>query len=79
MSEQTDNLVLRQLKDLRNEVRDFRRDAIERLDRVESRLSTLEQHVGQIITQAGGDRQTVQSLNQRLERVERRLALSDES
>lgn len=49
----------------------------ERLNRIELRLSAMEQTLGSLYALSGSDRETVNSLTRRIERIERRLDLSD--
>ncbi|EAR22981.1 hypothetical protein [Nitrococcus mobilis] len=49
----------------------------ERLERIETRLSSIEHTVGFIYAGAGDDRATMQGLARRVERIERRLELRE--
>jgi len=49
----------------------------ERLGRIETRLSSIEQTVGSLYALAGSDRDNVQGLTRRIERIEKRLDLID--
>lgn len=49
----------------------------ERLDRIDLRLSVIEQTVGSLFAMAGSDRATMQTLTKRVERIERRLELTE--
>jgi archaellum component FlaC len=68
-----DNLILEHLRAIRGR----QDDNGERLDRIEVRLSSMEQTLGSLYTLSGGDRDTARSLARRIERIERRLEISD--
>jgi archaellum component FlaC len=73
MTEETSNIVLEHLRYIRARV-----DRIEtRLDRIELRLSVIEQTVGSLFAMSGSDRETMQQLALRVERLERRAELVD--
>ena len=78
MTENVENLVLEQLRGLRNQVTDFQQETRERLDRIEFRLGLLEQGQGTVLSMLASDRDEVRSLRLRVERIERRLELHDE-
>lgn len=73
MADNVENLVLEQLRAIRSAV-DHNG---ERLDRVEMRLSAVEQNLGHLVALGGADRDSVRSLERRIERIERRLEISD--
>lgn len=73
MTADTENLVLEHLRAIRADVSDLR----ERMGRVELRLSAIEQTLGNLYALSGSDRETVQSLTKRVERIERRLELNE--
>ncbi|MGH8474764.1 MAG: hypothetical protein ACRER2_03185 [Methylococcales bacterium] len=75
MTENVENLILEHLRAIRSK----QDDHSERLDRVEVRLSSLEQTLGSLYSLAGSDRDTIRSLTRRIERIERRLDLQDET
>lgn len=77
MTENVENLVLEQLRGLRNQVNDFQQETRERLDRIEFRLGLLEQGQVTMLGLLVSDRDEVRSLRRRVERIERRLELSD--
>lgn len=77
MTENVENLVLEQLRGLRNQVNDFQQETRERLDRIEFRLGLLEQGQVTMLGLLASDRDEVRSLRRRVERIERRLELSD--
>ena len=75
MTEKVENMILEHLRAIRGK----QDDHSERLDRIEVRLSSLEQTLGSLYSLAGSDRDTVRALTRRIERIERRLDLQDEA
>lgn len=73
MSDTTDNPVLEHLRAIRATLDNHG----ERLDRIELRLSTIEQTLGGLYALSAGDRDTLQGVIKRVERIERRQSLSD--
>ena len=73
MTADTENLVLEHLRAIR--AKQDQHD--ERLNRIELRLSAIEQTVGSLYALSGSDREIVNSLTRRVERIERRLELSE--
>ena len=73
MTADTENLVLEHLRAIRATLGDHG----DRLGRVELRLSAIEQTLGSLYALSGSDRETLQSVTRRVERIERRLELSD--
>ena len=73
MTENTENLVLEHLRAMRGDIGDIKT----RLDRIDLRLSTIEQTVGSLYALSASDRETLQGVIKRVERIERRLDLSD--
>lgn len=73
MTENTENLVLEHLRAIRGDSGDIK----SRLDRIDLRLSTIEQTVGSLYALSASDRETLQGVIKRVERIERRLDLSD--
>lgn len=67
------DVVLEHLKSIRAKLDDHG----ERLGRIETRLSSIEQTVGSLYALAGSDRDNVQGLTRRIERIEKRLDLID--
>jgi len=67
------DVVLEHVKAIRNKLDDHG----ERLGRIETRLSSIEQTIGSLYALAGSDRETVQALTRRIERIEKRLDLID--
>jgi len=73
MTDNTDNLVLEHLRAIRADLGDIK----QRLDRVELRLSVIEQTIGSLYALSASDREHMHSLTKRVERIERRLELSE--
>ena len=73
MTADIESLVLEHLRAIRATLGEHG----ERLNRVELRLSAIEQTLGSLYALSGSDRETIQSVTRRLERLERRLELSD--
>lgn len=73
-----DNIVLEHLRGIRAELAALRAESRERLDRIETRMSAMETTLGSLYALAGTDRESVHSLTRRIERIERRLELSDQ-
>ena len=68
-----ENLVLEQLRAIRGTLSDHG----ERLGRIELRLSAIEQTLGSLYALSGSDRETLNTVIRRVERIERRLDLLD--
>ena len=68
-----ENLVLEQLR----YIRAGQDEIMQRMDRVEIRLSAIEQTLGSMYALSASDRDTLQSVIKRVERIERRLELQD--
>ena len=73
MTDQADNLILEHLRAIRSALQDHG----DRLSRIELRLSAIEQTLGSLYALSGSDRERLDSLTRRVERIERRLELSD--
>lgn len=73
MRDNADNLVLEHLRVIRGDLSDVK----ERLDRMDVRLSAIEQTIGSLYALSASDRETLQSVIKRVERIERRLELSE--
>jgi hypothetical protein len=73
MSENTENLILEHLRAIRGLLSDHG----ERLNRIELRLSAIEQTLGSLYALSGSDRERLEALTRRVERIERRLELHD--
>lgn len=73
MTENIENLVLEHLRGIRGTLADHG----ERLDRIELRLSTIEQTLGGLYALSASARDALTHLTRRVERIEQRLSLSD--
>ena len=73
MTADFENLVLENLRAIRTGVTDIK----ERLGRVELGISTLGQQVGALTTAVNSGRSELDDFRRRIERIERRLELSD--
>ncbi len=73
MTDNIESLVLEQLRSIRATLA----DQGERLNRIELRLSAIEQTLGSLYALSGSDRETVGAITRRIERIEKRLELSD--
>jgi hypothetical protein len=73
MPDATDNLVLEHLRAIRGILGTHG----ERLDRIELRLSTIEQTLGSLYALSGSDRETMNARTRRIESIERRLDLAE--
>lgn len=71
---EVDNLVLEQLRAIRNEIVEFRAEARDRFTRIELRVGIIEQRLSGIEARLA-DAETAHQ--RRLERIERRLELTD--
>ena len=75
MSDSVENLILEHLRSIRGTLDDHG----DRLNRIELRLSAIEQTLGSLYALSGSDRETMSAIIRRVERIERRLELSDHS
>jgi len=73
MTDNVENLILEHLRALRSTLNDHG----DRLNRMELRLSAIEQTLGSLYALSGSDRETMSAVIRRVERIERRLELSD--
>jgi lactam utilization protein B len=73
MTDNVENLVLEQLRAIRSILGEHG----DRLNRIELRLSAIEQTLGSLYALSGSDRETISAIIRRVERIERRLELSD--
>jgi hypothetical protein len=73
MTNDVENLVLEHLRAIRGTLSDHG----DRLNRIELRLSAIEQTLGSLYALSGSDRETVNALTRRVERIEERLQLSE--
>lgn len=73
MTAEIENLVLEHLRAIRADVADIK----DRLARVEVNLSTLGQQVGALTTAVYSGKSELDGFRRRIERIERRLELTD--
>jgi archaellum component FlaC len=73
MADNIENLILEHLRAIRGTLSEHS----ERLNRIELRLATMEQTLGSLYALSGSDREMMSSIIRRIERIERRLELSD--
>jgi len=79
MTENTENLVLEILRRMQGDMVAMRTELRDGLNRVEVRLGLVEQGLASLLSVSASDRDEIRSLRRRVERIERRLALSDEN
>lgn len=70
---EVDNMILEQLQAIRGTLADH----TERFNRIEHRLSTVEHRLAALMAGAAFDRADLDSLRHRIERIERRLELTE--
>ena len=75
MTDNVENLIIEHLRAIRSTLGEHG----DRLNRIELRLSTIEQTLGSLYALSGSDREAMSALARRIERIERRLELSDYS
>ncbi len=75
MTENIESLILEHLRAIRG----VQNEHSERLNRIDLRLSIMEQTFGSLYALSGSDRETMNAVIRRVERIERRLELSDHS
>lgn len=73
MTEHTENLVLEHLRAIRADLGDIK----DRLTQVELNTATLGQQLGALTTAVYSTKSETQDLRRRIERIERRLELSE--
>ena len=73
MTDNIESLILEHLRAIRSILGDHG----DRLNRIELRLSTIEQTLGSLYALSGSDRETMSAIMRRVERIEQRLELSD--
>jgi hypothetical protein len=73
MTAEIESLVLEHL----HAIRATQAEHGERLDRIDLRLSVIEQTVGSLYALSASDRDTLHSVIKRVERIERRLELNE--
>ena len=75
MTDNTENLVLEILRQLRGDITSLRSEVRDGFNRVEIRLEYVEQSLAGNLAVSASDRDEILSLKQRIERIERRLEL----
>ncbi|MFZ4703813.1 MAG: hypothetical protein ACOYMG_27530 [Candidatus Methylumidiphilus sp.] len=75
MTENIESLILEHLRAIRG----VQNEHSERLNRIELPLPIMEQTLGSLYALSGSDRETMNTVIRRVERIERRLELSDHS
>ena len=75
MTDNTENLVLEILRQMRGDITSLRNEMREGFNRVEVRLGYVEQSLVNDLAVSASDRDEIRSLKQRIERIERRLEL----
>jgi len=76
MTNEPDSLVLELLRQMRNDMPEFRTEVRDSLHRVEIRLGVVEQGIAGILALSASDRDELTGLKRRVERIERRLELT---
>jgi uncharacterized coiled-coil protein SlyX len=77
MTEETENLVLEVLKRVQAEIAETRRDLGARMARLEVRMTAQEQHLATLVLSLPEAHGRIDDLTRRVERIERRLELSE--
>ncbi len=75
MTDNTENLVLEILRQLRGDITSLRSEVRDGFNRVEIRLGYMEQSLAGNLVVAASDRDEILSLKKRIERIESRLEL----
>lgn len=73
MTAEVESLVLEHLRAIRGDISDIK----QRLDRMDLRMSVMEQTLGGLYALSASDRETLQTVIHRVERIERRLELAE--
>jgi len=77
MTENTENLVLDILRQIRSDMTDIRNEMRDGFNRIEVRLGPVEQTLASMLGVSASDREEIRALQHRIERIERRLELQD--
>jgi hemoglobin-like flavoprotein len=77
MTDNTENLVLELLRQMRNDMASLRSEVRDGFNRVDLRLGLVEQALSSMLAVSASDRDELRSLKSRVERIERRLELLD--
>ncbi len=75
MADNTENLVLEILRQLRGDITSLRNEMRDGFNRVEIRLGYVEQSLASDLAVSASDRDEIRNLKQRIKRIERRLEL----
>ncbi len=73
----TENLVLELLRQMRGDITSLRNETRDGLARVEIRLGLVEQGLAGLLSVSASDRDEIRALKTRVERIERRLELTE--
>ncbi|MDE0059322.1 MAG: hypothetical protein OXP07_14465 [Defluviicoccus sp.] len=76
MNDDVENLVLEQLRTIRGEIADLRREVRSELGDVRQRVSSIERHLANLQSDVALVHQRLDHQGERLERIERRLELA---
>lgn len=79
MSANIDNLILEHLRALRNDLRDFKTEAMADLAMIKLRLTSLESQVASIHADMALIHGRIDRVDAHIDRIERRLELRDET
>ena len=77
MTDKVDDPVVGLLRQMRGDMAEFRTEVGDSIHRVEVRLNVLEQGTASILALSASDRDELTALKCRVERIERRLELTD--
>ncbi|MDE0058989.1 MAG: hypothetical protein OXP07_12775 [Defluviicoccus sp.] len=77
MNADVENLVLDQLRAIRGEIGDLRREFRTELGDLRQRVSSIERHIVNLQSDVAVVHQRLDHVSERIERIERRLELAD--
>lgn len=77
MTDNTENLTLQILRELRNDITTLHTEMRDGFNRVDVRLGAVEQSLASMLGVSASDRDELRHLKERIERIERRLELQD--
>jgi hypothetical protein len=77
MTDKVDDPVVELLRQMRTDMAEFRTEVRDRIHRFEVRLNILEQSMASMLALSASDRDELTALKRRVERIERRLELTD--
>ena len=78
MTDNVENLILEHLRALRNELRDFKIQAMADLTMIKQRLTSLESQVASVHADMALIHDRIDRVDMRIDRIERRLELRDD-